>query len=221
MGNKCLGSSNKEKLSQDDLEPILAIDPQDWTQGQVIKWLQLTHDGDLRDLIDPFKAQKISGVTFVKLSEENLKNDLEIKQFGLRDGFISARNKLLQQSKQNKLKPTPQQPSQTQTQAAPQQPSNANINTTPNDPNHEQDSLNAPDLRQVQQLSPKLAKYKKGTKVRVWSNSKQTWVPGVVIDVVPTYEVVNVRYGDHEKLVPVSSDDIKLLADNTDDHHNQ
>eukprot|EP01083_Nonionella_stella_P069899 186615_1 len=143
MGNKCLGSSNKEKLSQDDLEPILAIDPQDWTQGQVIKWLQLTHDGDLRDLIDPFKAQKISGVTFVKLSEENLKNDLEIKQFGLRDGFISARNKLLQQSKQNKLKPTPQQPSQTQTQAAPQQPSNANINTTPNDPNHEQDSLNA------------------------------------------------------------------------------
>eukprot|EP01083_Nonionella_stella_P174151 602854_1 len=79
----------------------------------------------------------------------------------------------------------------------------------------------SPDLRQVQQLSPKLAKYKKGTKVRVWSNSKQTWVPGVVIDVVPTYEVVNVRYGDHEKLVPVSSDDIKLLADNTDDHHNQ
>ena len=46
--------------------------------------------------------------------------------------------------------------------------------------------------------------------MRVWSNSKQTWVPGVVIDVVPTYEVVNVRYGDHEKLVPVSSDANKM-----------
>lgn len=69
----------------------------------------------------------------------------------------------------------------------------------------------SPDLREVQQLPPKLAKYKKGTKVRVWSNSKQAWISGVVIDVVPTYEVVNVRYGDHEKLVPVSSDDIKLF----------
>ena len=47
--------------------------------------------------------------------------------------------------------------------------------------------------------------------MRVWSNSKQAWISGVVIDVVPTYEVVNVRYGDHEKLVPVSSDDIKLF----------
>merc|ERR1712129_450252 len=33
----------------------------------------------------------------------------------------------------------------------------------------------SPDLRAVQQLSPKLAKYKKGTKVRVWSNGKQAW----------------------------------------------
>jgi len=68
----------------------------------------------------------------------------------------------------------------------------------------------SPDLRAVQQLSEKLKAYKKGTKVQVWSNSKRMWIPGVVIDVVPTYEVVNVRYGDHEKLVPVSSDDIKL-----------
>ena len=71
-------------------------DPVEWTQAQVIKWLQLTHDGDLADLVEPFKAQKISGVTFVKLTEEQMKNDLEIRQFGLRDGFISARNKLLE-----------------------------------------------------------------------------------------------------------------------------
>merc|ERR1712228_1004486 len=70
----------------------------------------------------------------------------------------------------------------------------------------------SPDLREVQQLSAKMAKYKKGKKVRVWSNSQQTWFVGVVIDCVPSYEVVNVRYGDHEKLVPVSSDEIKLIA---------
>ena len=47
----------------------------------------------------------------------------------------------------------------------------------------------------------------------VWSNSNQAWTEGVVIDVVEAYEVVNVRYADHEKLVPIHSDVIKLLED--------
>ena len=97
------------------LDSILAIDPQEWTQAQVIKWLQGTHDGDLQDLVEPFKAQKISGVTFVKLTEEILKNDLDIKQFGLRDGFISARNKLLERRNKNN---SSQQTAQTSKQSS-------------------------------------------------------------------------------------------------------
>eukprot|EP01083_Nonionella_stella_P235625 828315_1 len=93
----CVSSNNKEKLSHDDLETILGIPPQEWSQIQVIKWLQLTHDGDLKDLVEAFKQQKISGVTFVKLTEKILKEDLNITQFGLRDGFIAARDKLLKQ----------------------------------------------------------------------------------------------------------------------------
>ena len=68
-------------------------------------------------------------------------------------------------------------------------------------------------LREVQTLNEALAKYKKGTRVMVWSNSNQAWTEGVVIDVVEAYEVVNVRYADHEKLVPIHSDVIKLLED--------
>ena len=45
-----------KKKKKNQLQPILDIDPQEWTQAQVIKWLQLTHDGDLADLIEPFKA---------------------------------------------------------------------------------------------------------------------------------------------------------------------
>ena len=75
----------------------------------------------------------------------------------------------------------------------------------------------SPDLREIQELSPLLSEYKRGTKVRVFSNSKQEWIPGIVIDVVPIYEVVNVRYGDHEKLIPVISDDIKLINQEIDD----
>ena len=68
----------------------------------------------------------------------------------------------------------------------------------------------SPELR-ISQISPELQKYKKGTKVYVWSVAKQAWMAGVVIELVPQYEVVNVRYGDDKtKLVPVSSDDIKL-----------
>ena len=71
----------------------------------------------------------------------------------------------------------------------------------------------SPDLREIQQLPPELEKYKKGTRVMVWSNSKHAWFSGIVIDVVPTYQVVNVRYGGHEKLIPIPSEDIRRIDD--------
>eukprot|EP00485_Elphidium_margaritaceum_P021170 CAMPEP_0202710850 /NCGR_PEP_ID=MMETSP1385-20130828/22758_1 /ASSEMBLY_ACC=CAM_ASM_000861 /TAXON_ID=933848 /ORGANISM="Elphidium margaritaceum" /LENGTH=885 /DNA_ID=CAMNT_0049370467 /DNA_START=33 /DNA_END=2690 /DNA_ORIENTATION=- len=92
----CVNSTQKVQLSQDDLESILAIYPGDWSQAQVLRWLQLTHDGDLSDLVEPFRKEKISGVTFVKLTKQMLKDELDVKQFGLRDGFISARDKVLE-----------------------------------------------------------------------------------------------------------------------------
>ena len=61
------------------------------------------------------------------------------------------------------------------------------------------------------QLSPEMKKWKRGTKVTVWSNVEQVWMAGVVEELVPKYEVVNVRYGDDkEKMVPISSDEVKI-----------
>ena len=48
----------------------------------------------------------------------------------------------------------------------------------------------------------------------VWSNSKQMWIPGIVIDIMNDHQVVNVRYGDFEKLMPWNSNDIKLCDEN-------
>jgi ribosomal protein L21E len=70
----------------------------------------------------------------------------------------------------------------------------------------------SPDLRPEPALSTKMRKYKRGTAVQVWSVSKKSWLDGKVIEIVPNHEVVNVRYGDHEKLVPIGSQHIKLKA---------
>jgi len=56
------------------------------------------------------------------------------------------------------------------------------------------------------------SKYSKGTKILVFSNTQKKWVKGHVIDTVANN--ITVRYGDHEKLVPITSDAIKLIDDN-------
>ena len=78
------------------MEGIESINPEEWTQSEVSQWLKLTHDGDLSDLVAPFRVNKISGLTLVRLTNEDLKSKLGIKQFGLRDAFISARDQVVQ-----------------------------------------------------------------------------------------------------------------------------
>ena len=61
--------------------------------------------------------------------------------------------------------------------------------------------------------------YKKGTNVMVWSNSKQMWIPGIVTQIIQdnnnnNQKIVNVRYGDFEKLMPWYSNDIRLCDEN-------
>ena len=53
------------------------------------------------------------------------------------------------------------------------------------------------------------SKYSKGTKIKVYSNTQQKWLEGKVIDSIANN--ITVRYGDHEKLVPITSDAIKLI----------
>ena len=75
-------SSPKAAPTEQDLESILRVEPKAWTQAQVVDWLQLTHDGDLSDLREPFKLQKITGVTIDKLTAEQLKSASKSKSSG-------------------------------------------------------------------------------------------------------------------------------------------
>eukprot|EP01084_Bolivina_argentea_P176795 305882_1 len=77
------------------ISDILKVDPEDWTHMYIIEWLKSTCDGELSSLIKPFQSHKISGVTFIKLTNQQLKEELQIKQFGLREQFIHHRDKLI------------------------------------------------------------------------------------------------------------------------------
>ncbi len=54
-------TNNKNTVTNNISRPTTRMDTRSSN-----KWLQLTHDGDLKDLVDAFKQQKISGVTVVK-----------------------------------------------------------------------------------------------------------------------------------------------------------
>jgi len=92
MGNAVACTPNRE----DTLDQIESINPEEWTQSEVLQWLKLTHDGDLTDLVPQFKSNKISGLSFIKLTDDDLK-ELGIKQLGLRDAFVSARDQILRE----------------------------------------------------------------------------------------------------------------------------
>eukprot|EP00485_Elphidium_margaritaceum_P001291 CAMPEP_0202699274 /NCGR_PEP_ID=MMETSP1385-20130828/12481_1 /ASSEMBLY_ACC=CAM_ASM_000861 /TAXON_ID=933848 /ORGANISM="Elphidium margaritaceum" /LENGTH=557 /DNA_ID=CAMNT_0049356171 /DNA_START=26 /DNA_END=1699 /DNA_ORIENTATION=- len=89
MGNFCI-----KKAADDTLEQIEHLDPENWTQSEVQQWLRLSRDGDLSDLAPIFKTNKISGLTFVRLTNDDLKT-IGVKQLGLRDAFICARDQVL------------------------------------------------------------------------------------------------------------------------------
>ena len=72
----------------------------------------------------------------------------------------------------------------------------------------------SPAIREPQKINDSLAQYKKGTRVMVWSNSKQAYIEGVVIQVLPQYQAVDVRYADHQKIVPLNSNQLRLLDAN-------
>ena len=69
-----------------------------------------------------------------------------------------------------------------------------------------------PELRNDGNLMMEKKGFEIGSKVVVWSHSQNAWIPGVVIRVMAEYEMIGVRYGDHEKFVAITSKDIKLLS---------
>ena len=75
------------------------------------------------------------------------------------------------------------------------------------------------EIRATQQLSGKMRRYDIGTKVKIWSVHNQCWMMGEITDVMQICEVVNVRYGDHEKLVPIDSNHLKLLTWDNEDNN--
>lgn len=81
-----------------------------------------------------------------------------------------------------------------------------------NNMSQQQQQGSPPHSQQPQQQRQCL--YNKGSNVMVWSNSKQMWIPGIVIDIMNDHQVVNVRYGDFEKLMPWNSNDIRLCDEN-------
>eukprot|EP01083_Nonionella_stella_P084668 234442_1 len=71
------------------------------------------------------------------------------------------------------------------------------------------------DIRQVSPLmNDCLSLFQRGSNVLVWSKSKERWLPGVITGVVQQHRIVNVRYGDSEKLLPWDSNDLQLCDPN-------
>eukprot|EP01083_Nonionella_stella_P299816 1020346_1 len=86
---------------ESDIACILPSHPGSWTQKHVIQWLRSQCDGELSELIPIFKLHQISGVSLVKLSSDDLRDELNIKQYGLREQFLYQRDKLLTQYANN------------------------------------------------------------------------------------------------------------------------
>eukprot|EP01084_Bolivina_argentea_P126521 224009_1 len=84
--------------SSADYSFITTLDPEDWTQSNVSIWLKSSCNGELSDLTTPFSKQKISGLSFVKLTVDDLKS-FGISQIGLREQFVYERDKLLKEFK--------------------------------------------------------------------------------------------------------------------------
>eukprot|EP01084_Bolivina_argentea_P136090 239707_1 len=81
--------------SNANIPDIFDIDPKDWKHADVIEWLRLTSNGKLYPLIHSFKQHKINGISFMKLTNDDLLRSLNIQQFDLRKQFINERVKLV------------------------------------------------------------------------------------------------------------------------------
>jgi len=54
------------------------------------------------------------------------------------------------------------------------------------------------------------AVYKKGTPVKVYSNSRAKWIDGIIEDTID--DLINVRYGGNEKLLSINSHQFRLIS---------
>ena len=86
---------------------------------------------------------------------------------------------------------------------------NTSVNNNINNTNNNNNSNNGNDKGRTIRL-----KYPKGSKVIIWSNSKKSWLEGTIMEVIENYDVVNVRYADHEKMVPIQSNVIQPFRQN-------
>ena len=63
--------------------------------------------------------------------------------------------------------------------------------------------------------------YAIGTKIKIWTVHDQCWMMGEITDILQICEVVNVRYGDHQKLVPIDSNHLKSSTWDNDIDNNR
>lgn len=81
------------------LEKLLRLDPNTWNISQVSLWLKYYSNGQLSKLAPIFVENAITGNSFCKLNNDDLKNELHVKQYGLRAQFIEERNKAVKKFK--------------------------------------------------------------------------------------------------------------------------
>lgn len=105
MGCSTSGETTPNNASEEEeaidasklLKKVLESNPNTWDNAKILIWLKYSDDENLSKLAPIFRQNVIQGNLFCKLTNDKLKNEMNITQYGLRDDFIEARNSLLKQ----------------------------------------------------------------------------------------------------------------------------
>ena len=95
-------------ISQKSISSDLGKPMSDWHKGQVLYWLDNNNKKELKKLKPFFHQHQISGLTLVRITKNELKNELNINEDALCDLFLNERNEYIENNQNQKLfaKPT-------------------------------------------------------------------------------------------------------------------